>query len=183
MRDGLGAASVVSDARVPSFLSECFDVLSVKFCFDWKDGFDAFPAELSGTFELPFIIKAANQSRTGSFNFHHGALYLCDAKRVAQTYAGDIPEVVRFGFALHDLLESYSIHEEVSNHAFVRTLLPIRNAIESSAPLILKVSDFDLAALFTEHGEPVVELRPPVEYRPTSYEYRSVLPASALTVL
>lgn len=174
---GLGQPPT-AEVDVPGYLAACFELLSEKFGFDWADEMQRFPQEVLSVGDMYFMQQAALNSHETKFNFRYGSLYLTSSLDRARSYASELPESVRFGYTMTDVLRSHDI--DLPHHPFTENFVPLRSLLEQSMPMVLRVESYDQQRLFDEFGDKPLE---PVEGVQESFEYRgSISPASLAEV-
>ncbi len=165
-RDGLGTPPT-SEGQISHYLSAAFDLLAKELSFDWRGQINGYPDSLLQVQDMYFLRQAAQNTAGTTMNFRYGAIYLTSDVSRARFYAEDPPESIRFGYKMHDVLESHGL--SCSDHPFVHKFIKIRQDMESCGPLVLQINDYDLNKLYNERG---TALGHPQAGEQSSFEYK-----------
>jgi hypothetical protein len=150
-KNGLGEASLIRKIDVPKYLRDALADLGKRLNFDSTLPFGQYPLQLCGVQDLYIIYQAAHQT-VNTFNFRHENLYLTTSVFRARNYAKSAPEIFRFGFVMHDLVEKYEAASSTKNSAFHNFIASHRESIEQGKPLVYQVTAYEETDLFSEHG-------------------------------
>ncbi|KTF31468.1 hypothetical protein [Xanthomonas vesicatoria] len=173
-RDGLRPIPV-DESGVISYLSSSFDILSDELSFDWHAPCTAYPDSVKCVDEIEFMAIAARNIPRRSANFRYGGVYLTSSINRAGSYADSLPESIRFGFQMHDLLSSHGLTNHTKNFS---KILALRDELNSCGPLIIRVNRYDPQKLLNELGTGVATV---VAGQQKSFEYKGTLLPSDIT--
>ncbi|HFF2828620.1 TPA: hypothetical protein ACGCD9_002515 [Stenotrophomonas maltophilia] len=160
----------VEDNGVIDYLSSSFDILGDRLSFDWRASPVFYPDSIQCIDEIDFMATAAKGAPTKSRNFRYGGVYLTSSIVRARSYADSLPESIRFGFRMHDLLSSHGLANH--NERFSK-VLALRDELSSSAPLVLRVDNYDPQKLLNELGTGVATV---IAGQQKSFEYKGIIP-------
>ncbi|QHB71796.1 hypothetical protein [Stenotrophomonas sp. 364] len=165
----------VEDNGVIDYLSSSFDILGDRLSFDWRASLVFYPDSIQCIDEIDFMAAAAKGAPTKSRNFRYGGVYLTSSIVRARSYADSLPESIRFGFRMHDLLSSHGLANH--NERFSR-VLALRDELSSSGPLVIRVDNYDPQKLLNELGTGVATV---LAGQQKSFEYKGIIPPGDIT--